>query len=186
MAEPMALGKVCAACGVERKKKGIRYSPEDFMPYCDNPYVCNENHPNAPKNLLLRGAELALIPYAEAEEKYKAYLDKNLPNSEMAEKIRRMVTNPTTVRVADPGLAQFLLEFQEEMQFDSISDTIRFCVQKMRESRHGFYSDHKVIAEAKAEEKRVEVQKAEIEKAVAKPIQPKTEPEPDEEEVFTV
>ena len=174
-----ALGRVCAACGVERKKKNIAYDPTDFMPYCDNPYICNEEHPNSPKNLIARGAELKLLSYEEAQAKFADWMATKLPDKELAEKIRRMVMHPISVRIGDPGLAQFILEFQKEFQMDSVSDTIRYCVQKMREARHGYYIDHAKLAQEKAEAERMERVQQEVEEAVNS----KPEPAEDEEEI---
>lgn len=161
-----ALGRVCNACGVERRKKNIAYDPTNFMPYCDNPYICNEDHPNSPKNLIARGAELQLLSYEEAQAKFADWVAMSHPDREIAEKIRRMVMYPISVRIGDPGLAQFILEFQQEFQMDSISDTIRYCVQRMREARHGFYTDHKQLAQEKAEAERMEQVQQEVEEAV--------------------
>lgn len=176
---PTALGRVCTACGVERKKKNIAYNPTDFMPYCDNPYICNENHPNSPKNLIARGAELKLLSYEEAQAKFADWVAMNHSDKEIAEKIRRMVMYPISVRIGDPGLARFILEFQQEFQMDSVSDTIRYCVQKMREARHGYYTDHAKLSQEKAEVERMEQVKQEVEKAVNS----RPEPAENEEEI---
>jgi hypothetical protein len=138
----VALGKVCAACGKERKKKGIMYDPETFMPYCDNPYVCNDKHPNSPVNLIARGGELKLIALEEAELKFNQYVVMNQPDKEIAEKIRKMVKNPTTVRIGDPRTAEFILELQKKFAFGSVAEAIRYCIETVRENEDTFYKDY--------------------------------------------
>lgn len=178
-----ALGRVCAACGTERKRKGIMYDPTTLFPYCENPYVCNENHPNAPANLIARGSELKLVSFAEAEELFKKHLEMNQPTGERAEKIRRMVTQPITLRIGSPELAIFILDLQDEYQFSSVSDTIRYCIQMMKDSKGRFYKDHADLAEAKAEEKRIEQAEHEVAAMLEKKPAPEKNPFDDEEEM---
>lgn len=170
-----ALGRICAACGTERKKKGILYDPTNFMPYCENPYVCNEEHPNSPKNLIARGSELGLIPFDEAQEKFKAWLMLNQPDPDRAERIRRMVTQPMTIRIASPDMAIFILDLQQEYQFATVSDTIRYCIQAMQDSKGRYYADHARIADDKREVERVERTTKEVEQVLAAPA-PKPSP----------
>jgi hypothetical protein len=180
----VALGKVCAACGKERKKKGIMYDPETFMPYCDNPYVCNDKHPNSPVNLIARGGELKLIALEEAELKFNQYVVMNQPDKEIAEKIRKMVKNPTTVRIGDPRTAEFILELQKKFAFGSVAEAIRYCIETVRENEDTFYKDY-VKAE---QEKDIEEEFAELHPAQTKVELPTKEvslgdlPEDDEEE----
>lgn len=144
----VALGKTCTACGKERKKKGILYHPQTFMPYCDNPYVCNGDHPNSPVNLIKRGDELKLIPLEEAEHEFNQHIVLNQPDKDIADKIRKMVKNPTTVRIGDPRTAEFILELQKQYAFGSVAETIRYCIELVRENEGTFYM-HKVSAEEK-------------------------------------
>jgi Arc/MetJ-type ribon-helix-helix transcriptional regulator len=177
-----ALGKVCNACGVERKKTKVLYDPDQFMPYCEHPYICNDEHPNSPKNMIARGEELKLLELADATEKFHQWLALNHPDKEKAARIRRMVTQPITIRIGSPEMAQFVLDLQDEFSFSSVSDTIRYCIQAMKESRHGFYSEHKKLADVKQEVARVEEVKKEVEKAVSAPA-PEPQPQPDEEKL---
>lgn len=166
-----ALGKVCAACGIERKKKGILYHPVDFMPYCNNPYICNDDHPNSPKNLIQRGEELTLISLEEAQENFQKWLALNHPDKEIAEKIQRMVKNPTTVRIGSPELAQFVIETQNKFAFSSVADTIRYFIQLAMENEGRYYKDYAEKEDEQKEiEKEIEVQK-EIETIVNTPVQ---------------
>lgn len=176
-----ALGRICAACGAERKKKGIKYDPNTLIPYCENPYICNENHPNSPKNLIARGSELKLVSYAEAQELFKKYLELHQPTPERAEKIRRMTTQPSTFRIGDPKLAEFLLNLQEEFKFSSISDTIRYCIELVMENRGRFYADHAKLAEEKAEQERIQKAEQDVQQMLEK--NPFAEDEDEEEEL---
>lgn len=137
----VALGKTCSACGKERKKKGVLYHPETFMPFCDNPWVCNDEHPNSPKNLIARGVELELIHLEEAELKFNQQVVLNQPDPEIAQKIRKMVKNPTTVRIGDPRTAEFILELQKKFGFGSVAEAIRYCIETVRENEDTFYKD---------------------------------------------
>lgn len=166
MSNVTALGKICAACHTERKKKGIMYDLTDFMPYCENPYICNDEHPNSPKNLIKRGAELELVSFEEAQEKFQVWLSLNHPDPEIAGKIKRMVKNPTTVRIGSPDLAQFVIETQNKFAFSSVADTIRYFIQLAKDNEGKYYQDYAKAAEEKAEvEKEIETQ-AEIDNLV--------------------
>lgn len=175
-----ALGKVCTACNTDRKKKSILYHPDTLMPYCEHPYICNEEHPNSPKNLITRGTEIQLIPFEEAQEKFTNWLLMNQPDKEKAEAIRRMVTMPTTIRIGSPDLARFILDLKEELQFSSISDTIRYCVQQMKEAEHAYYHKYQELEEKQEVEKRVEEAIKEIEQPTPKM---KTVPDDDDDDM---
>lgn len=164
-----ALGKVCNACGLERKKTKTLYHPETFMPYCENPYLCNDEHPNSPKHLIARGEEMKLLELTEATEGFHKWLSLNHPDKEKAQRIRRMVTQPITIRIGSPEMAQFVLDLQDEFSFGSVSDTIRYCIQAMKESRHGYYTEHKKLTEVKEEVQHVEEVQKEVQKAIEKP-----------------
>lgn len=163
----VALGKTCSACGKERKKKGILYHPETFMPFCDNPWVCNDDHPNSPKNLIARGGELELIQLEEAELKFNQQVVLNQPDPEIATKIRKMVKNPTTVRIGDPRTAEFILELQKKFAFGSVAEAIRYCIETVRENEDTFYKDYvKAEQEKEADEQEQDIV-AELEKVPA-------------------
>jgi Arc/MetJ-type ribon-helix-helix transcriptional regulator len=42
-------------------------------------------------------------------------------------------------------MAAFILDLQSDMQFTSISDTIRFCIQRMQEEHGGFHQKQEEI-----------------------------------------
>jgi hypothetical protein len=167
----VALGKVCAACGKERKKKGILYDPTTFMPYCDNPWVCNDEHPNSPKNLIARGGELELIALEEAELKFNQYVITNQPDKEIADKIRKMVKNPTTVRIGDPRTAEFILEVQKKFAFNSVAEAIRYCIETVRENEGQFYKDYVTAEQAKKQHEENQAVKEEFKQAYNSQIQ---------------
>lgn len=172
----VALGKVCSACGKERKKKGILYHPETFMPFCDNPYVCNNDHPNSPVNLIKRGDELKLIPLEEAELKFNQHIVLNQPDKEIAEKIRKMVKNPTTVRIGDPRTAEFILELQKQYAFGSVAETIRYCIELVRENEGTFYMHTVSESEKKAQHEEDVAVKEEFEKEYEREVNMGEEP----------
>jgi hypothetical protein len=161
------LGKVCTACGQERKQKDkLAYHPETFEAYCVSYYFCNENHPNSPKNVLKNQKETILIPYEEAKEKYQEWLEVNHENPAKVKRIQKMVNAPMTLRLNSPDMAGFILDLQQEMQFTSISDTIRFCIQRMQEEHSGF---HVKQAEIKQETKENENLQTFIHSPVSEP-----------------
>lgn len=160
MTNTLALGNRCNACGHERKTRNLRYDPDTFMPYCENPWVCNENHPNSPKNLIKNQKETDLLTYVDATEAHKKHLTGNL-NKESMQLIYRIMQKPLTIRIQDPEMAQFLAEFQGKAEKENLSETVRYCIQLVKENAGQFYNDHK--------EAMVEVHKAQnIEEVIKK------------------
>lgn len=169
------LGKVCSACGRERSKtKSILFDPNTLYPYCESPYICSSDHPNAPANLLKRGAELKLIPLSEAQKLFKEYLIKTVGDPEKILRIRNMVDKPMTIRIGDPELARFILELQDMYQMSSVSDAIRYCIQTMKENKEGYID--------KVAEVRDELEQKQVEKILINSVEkqePIVEPEPE-------
>jgi hypothetical protein len=174
---PLALGKVCAACGKERKSKALRYDTESFNPYCDNPYICNDEHPNSVKNLIQNQKETVLVPHEDAVNAYREHLSAVYKDSDIVQKIHRMLTDPITIRVQKPEMAKFLVEFQQENDLDSLSETIRYCVEVVMENRGMFIKEHR---DAKAELKRVET----VKEAIQEVVKPKDVTVPDDDLTF--
>src|SRR5213079_2289087 len=169
------LGKICTACGQERKKKDmLAFHPETFEPYCVSYYFCNEEHPNSPKNMALNitkyppYGEIQLLAYDEAKEKYESWVMTHHENPEKVKKIRKMVSSPMTLRLQEPGLAEFILDLKEEMQFSSVSDTIRFCINRMQEEHGGFHHKQAELKQEAREEKN-------LQEVAAAPLQPKSQ-----------
>jgi hypothetical protein len=164
------LGKTCVACGQERRKKDmIAYSSETFEPYCHTPYICNDEHPNSPKNLIKNQMETKLLSYDEAREAYNVWIEKTQDNPERHKKIRRMVENPMTIRIGDADLAKFILDLQDDMEFHSISDTIKYCIQNTMDQKGNFVT------------KTVKIEKQITENNNVKEVE--TNPIPDSEEL---
>lgn len=130
----LALGSTCAACGAGRKAKNLRYDPNTFLPYCDAPHICNEEHPNSPKNLIKRQAIMELFTADDIREAYQKHLLDSYVNTDSAMKIHRLMIKPTTIRILDPEMAEYLINLQEEKEFDSLAETMRYCVQIMMEN----------------------------------------------------
>lgn len=146
MATTNALGRICAACGKEHKTSHLLFDPETLLPYCTNPYICNLNHPNSPTNLIKRGAELLLVTYAQANAAHeKQLLEKYDPT--IITQIQALLSKPITVRVLDHEMAKFLIELQAQMDFPTMSETTRYCIQLLQESKGMYYKDHKEMQE---------------------------------------
>lgn len=177
-----ALGKVCAACGRERKK-GIVYHPVTFMPYCDNPYTCSPDHPNSPENLIERGYQQEFLDYDEADTRFKEFLKLNYDPTK-AEKIRRLVLNPFTVRIGSHELAEFLLQLQDELGIPTTSEAVRWCIERVKEDRDRYQAQYTELKDTK-----------EVETALNRPKTPEPEPqqtpepadeETEDDEVYTL
>lgn len=119
------LGVQCVACGTKRRHKSLRYHPETYEAYCENPYVCNDNHPNSPANLIKRQRQLQLVTFDEAESAYRAgvVVDK-------ADRLKRLMTNPLTVRITSVEMAQFLIQHSDITE-QTISELVRGFIESM-------------------------------------------------------
>lgn len=167
MATINALGRTCAACGKEHKTSHLAYDPETLLPYCTHPYICNSDHPNSPTKLIKRQTEQLLVSYAEANAAHeKQLLDRYDPT--IIERIKVLVSKPLTVRVPNPDTAKYLIELQEKMDFATMSDTVRYCIQLMQESNGLYYREHK-----RMEEEAELVKEVEQATTIKKPKKPK-------------
>lgn len=174
------LGRICTACGQERKKKDmLAYHPETFEPYCVSYYFCNDEHPNSPKNILLRQKEIELLPYEVAKEAYGEWVMTHHENPEKVKRIRKMVASPLTLRLNSPELAEFILDLQQEMEFSSVSDTIRFCIHRMQEEHGGFHQTQEKIKQETREHENIE----KVAAAVSAPVS--NEPESNDDDLFS-
>lgn len=147
LTKALALGSSCAACGAGRKAKNLRYDPQTFLPYCDAPHICNEQHPNSPLNLIQRQAVAELVTSEQIKEAYQQHLIENYTDSDAAGKIHRLMLKPTTIRIMDPDMAEYLVNLQESKGLASLAETIRYCIQVMMENQGVFYKEHKEKAE---------------------------------------
>lgn len=150
----LTLPKTCAACGKERKSKALKYDPKTFEPYCDNPYICNDKHPNSTPNIIERRGEAPLITADEANEAYKAHLLDVYEDKSVVEQIQRMLTSPTTVRILEPAMAKFLIDFAQERSYTSQSEALRECVRIVMENKGQFINEYR---EAVVEQKKEDV-----------------------------
>lgn len=159
----LPLGKHCSACGKERKSKALRYDPVTLLAFCDNPYICSQDHPNSPYNILKNQQESLLVSYNEANESHKRQLLESF-DSEIVSKIQAMLQKPLTLRIHDPAMAQFVVEFQEVAGLPTTSDVFRYAIEALMNSHD------------------IELLRADMLKEEVEEDEPEVEPEPEEEE----
>jgi lipid II:glycine glycyltransferase (peptidoglycan interpeptide bridge formation enzyme) len=106
-----------------------------------------------------------LIELEEAELKFNQQIVLNQPDPEIAQKIRKMVKNPTTVRISDPRTAEFVLELQKKFGFGSVAEAIRYCIETVRENEDTFYKDLVSAEQRKAEHEEDKAVKEEFQQA---------------------
>lgn len=160
----VVLGSVCSACGAVRKIRNLRYDLEDFMPYCHSPYICNEHHVNSERNLILRKAVKPLVGYDEAKEGYEQYLLSTYDNQVEAERLKRLMLRPTTIRVMDQEMAKYLIRLQDERGL-GISEAVRYCIESMMERE----SDNTKKVVSYVETKKKQEKAAEVVQELEKP-----------------
>lgn len=160
----VVLGSVCAACGAVRKIRNLRYDLEDFMPYCHSAYICNEHHVNSERNLLLRKAVKPLVEYDEAKAAYEDYLLNAYEDQAEAERLKRLMLRPTTIRVMDQEMAKFLIRLQDERGL-GISEAVRYCIESMMERE----SENSKQVKKYVETKKKQEQAAEVVKELELP-----------------
>jgi Arc/MetJ-type ribon-helix-helix transcriptional regulator len=162
------LGKSCTACGVTRNKKSILYDPNTLLPYCESPWICpSEEHVNSPKNIILRGGDIKLIGLEQAQKAYREILIDTVQDSDQVKKIRSMVERPISIRIGSPDMAQFLVALQDEQNFSSISDAVRYCVQMVMNHNEEYFNQYK--------EMQTQIQKERYDQEVAKELEKKTQ-----------
>ena len=130
------LGVQCVACGAKRRHKNLRYHPQTFSPYCENPYVCTEEHPNSPINLIKAQKQVGLLSYEEAKSLYSTSVV-----SDLSDRVSRLLNNPLTVRITSVEMAEFLVK-QSDVSGMNTSELIRSFIQSMMER----YDIPKVVA----------------------------------------
>jgi hypothetical protein len=115
----------CTACNKELNRKEVVFT-DDKKPYCQNPFQCNDNHPNSVANILARGGAVNL--YTE-EELEMNFFDMNSISPEMKDRILKVATKPQSIRLSKYEIAHYLIALQEENKLASISEAVRYCVQ---------------------------------------------------------
>lgn len=114
----------CTACSKEYTKKEIVYSTER-LPYCPNPFVCNEDHPNSPDNIVARGGAVKMFTESELEDNTFEMLE---VSDAMKERIMKIATKPQSIRLSKLDIAHYLIMLQETRNLASISEAVRHCV----------------------------------------------------------
>lgn len=137
----LSLGKNCTACGKERKTKALGYHPATLEAFCDNPYVCNEDHPNSAQNLIRTQKQTQLVTFAEANEAHKDQLLANFDEGTVA-KIQKMLTKPITIRIHSPEMAEFIVSFQEESNHENVSEVIWYAIEMLMQNKGAYLKDH--------------------------------------------
>lgn len=156
------LGKTCVACGQNRAKKNIAYDPNTFYAYCSNPWVCpagKDKHINSPANIIKNQGETELLPLDRAQELYTKHLENTIVDNEVVDRVRKMVEHPTSVRLVSPEMAMFLVNLQRDMELNSISDTIKYCIEQLMDSNREYvkaFKDNETDKEYQKEVKKVQ------------------------------
>jgi phage FluMu protein Com len=114
----------CLACNKELAKKEVFYT-EDRNPFCGNPFTCSEEHPNSVKNIVARSGAVQLFTEDELETNLFQNLD---VSDEMKDRIMKIATKPQSIRLSKVDIAYYLIQLQENMNFSSLSECIRYCV----------------------------------------------------------
>jgi len=157
----LTLGKICAACGKERKGKLLMYDPATFTPYCANPYICCDEHPNSPGNLIERQKEFKLVDADTANEAFKKHLLDVYEDKSVVESIQKLLVKPITIRILTPEMAKFLIDYAEEHGIENQSEAIRSCIQTVMENRGQFVNEYR---EEKVKKKKIETAKSVVDK----------------------
>lgn len=116
----------CTACGKEQAKKELVFT-EDKVPYCSNPFQCNDLHPNSVKNIVARGGAIELYTEDQLEVNYFERMD---ISDELKDRIQKVATKPQSIRLSKFEIAHYLIQLQEAKEFSSISEAVRYCVTK--------------------------------------------------------
>lgn len=176
----------CTACGKTRRREDLRYSVEDLQPYCANMAECVESHPNSYKNFAANQKAIGMVSYKEAMELYKQQLT-DAEDTE-AVKLLEMTLKPTSVRLTDVKMAEYLHNLKEDRELKSLNATILAIIEdhmKMNLDAEVLNQLDKV-KEQKAEEfqqqEQEQTERIEELKAVNKPVY--TPEDEDEEDLF--
>jgi Arc/MetJ-type ribon-helix-helix transcriptional regulator len=163
----------CSACGRELNRKEVLYT-EDRRPFCSNPFVCNQDHPNSPDNIIARNGAIRM--YSE-EELERSIFESLHVSDEMKERIIKVATKPQSIRLSKVDIAYYILQLQETKGFSSISEAVRYCIQLAMQVEP---MEHTFKEEATTEEEEPKV----IKVADVPPAPPKINTKKDEEYVF--
>lgn len=140
----------CTACEKELNKKETVFT-EDRKPYCSNPFNCNDKNPNSVANIVARGGAIKM--YTE-EQLENSRFDLLKVSPELKERIRKVATKPQSIRLSIDN-AHYLVLLQETEGFNSISEAVRYCIDKAEGQRPVEIKDYN---ENRGEEQPVELQ----------------------------
>lgn len=112
----------CVACGANRKKKLLVFT-ENFIPYCSSYWLCNESHPNHPK----QKQHIQLYNFKEIQD----LIAKRKP--EDSQIIKQLMSKPFSVRISDYKTINFLIELKKIHDLNSFSDALRYCIDQTME-----------------------------------------------------
>ena len=182
------LSKTCSICGRDRKKKdAILYEPVSLTPYCANPYICGEKeqHPNFPTQLVKRGHELGLITAEEAKRRFNEVLQEKYPNPELMDRVSKLLTQPSTIRISEVEHAEFIIKLMDEYHFRTKTEVFRFCIMEAMKNHQELMYHAAKMAEQHHEPEEEELEEEEVVEEIPIPIhieEPTPEPEPAKEE----
>ena len=120
----------CSACGTARRPSNLLYDPNTFKPYCRSYEFCNNDHPNAPAQILANGKYTPLIPLAEAEKLYKEKVYLSHPDPDSIDELKKLLTKPISLRLNSPEVAKYLMNVKAEQGFANLAETIRFLLEE--------------------------------------------------------
>lgn len=119
----------CTACEKELAKKEALYT-EDKLPYCVNPFTCNDQHPNSVENIVARKGAVKM--FTEDELESNTFDNLNV-TQEMKERIMKVATKPQSIRLFKVDIAYYVLQLKESKNLASISEAVRYCIEKTME-----------------------------------------------------
>lgn len=114
----------CTACDKELIKKDTVFT-EGKAPFCNNPFECNDMHPNSAAAIVSRGGAIKM--YSEADLDNVLFSNLNVPEK-TKERIIKVATKPQSIRLSKMDIASYLVQLQEEHEMASLSEAIRYCV----------------------------------------------------------
>lgn len=105
----------CHACGKPRRKKMLAFT-QNHVPYCISYWLCNDKHPSNPAN----------------PHKVPLFTEDEI---KVTTPIKQLMTKPFSIRIGDYEMSRFLVELQEKQGFKNLSDTVRYCLELVRNQK---------------------------------------------------
>lgn len=131
----LKFNNVCQACGRTRRKAELLYDTVDLKPFCARMDECNDQHPNSYAEVMEReGVTIEMVPFNKAAD---IYYDRMLESAPPLQKrVMKLLETPTSLRVGDEHLAQYLIKLQDAKGYESMTKTINEIIKDHRE-RYG-------------------------------------------------